>query len=149
MCFESRTPPPYLQDVTKFAHFFFFEGSPKQNYHLSMHTQSVHFKEKHPCNTCDYEAPTKPGLQRHVRNVHQKSENINCQECSKTIQKPSLKKHMKLIHSVEPPKLSCKICIFQTIHRNNLNAHIKKVFLLLLFECLFLPCTLFCNKDVC
>ena len=35
MCFEPVTPPPYLQDVMKYAHFF-FEVFPKYKYNYQI-----------------------------------------------------------------------------------------------------------------
>ena len=62
-----------------------------------------------------------------IKNVHQNSENINCTECNKSIQKSYVTTHIKLFHSGEKPKYSCKVCTFQTIHSNGVSKHVKNV----------------------
>ena len=44
----------------------------------------------------DYEATEKGNLSKHIRKVHQTSENINCTECNKSVKASSMKSHMKL-----------------------------------------------------
>ena len=56
-------------------------------------------KERYQCKICDYQATQKGSLSTHVKNVHQKSENINCSKCNKSIQKMNLKRHLKMFHS--------------------------------------------------
>ena len=94
---------------------------------LNIHLSSVHFKEKHPCEICDYQATENGSLSRHVKNVHQKSENMNCSECNKSIQKVSLKKHMKMFHSEEQTLYNCKLCTFQSIQQSAVNKHVRNV----------------------
>ena len=62
-----------------------------------------------------------------MKNVHQKSENINCNECNISIQKVSLKGHMKKFHSGEQTLNNCKVCTFQSIHQGSLSIHVRNV----------------------
>ena len=90
---------------------------------LSEHINSVHFKESYPL--CDYQATQIFNLSRHVKNFHQKSENINCSECNKYIQKRYLKRHMHKFHSGEQTLYNCTVCTFQTIHQESLSKHFR------------------------
>ena len=88
--------------------------------------KAVHFNESFPCKICNYEARCKSTLSTHVTNVHQKSENINCTECNKSIHKYHQTTHMKLFHSGEqPPQYNCKVCTFQIIHKSSLYNHVN------------------------
>ena len=69
----------------------------------------------------------KNSLSRHVKNVHKKSENINCSECNKSIQKGNLKQHMKLFHSGEQTLYNCKVCTYQSKHQYDVNKHVRNV----------------------
>ena len=93
-----------------------------------------------------YQATHKDHLSSHVKNVHQKSENINCSECNKYIQKKSLKRHMKIFHTGEQTQYSCNLCTYQSIHQYVVNNHAlnvhqkcKKYFLCLCLKSIFLP----------
>ena len=66
-------------------------------------------------------------LARHNKNVHQKSEIINCKECNKSLQKSYLNEHMKNFHSEEQTQYKCKICTFQSMHNPNLTRHVKNI----------------------
>ena len=81
----------------------------------SRHIKSVHLKESYQCRMCDYQATLKFNLSRHVKNVYQKSENISCSECNKSIQKEYLKRHMRMFHSGEQTLFNCKVCTYQSI----------------------------------
>ena len=94
---------------------------------LVVHIKSVHLKERFPCKICAYQATFRNNLSHHVKNVHQKIENINCSECNKSIQKGSLKRHMKKFHSGEQTLYNCKVCTFQTIHQQGLSRHVRNV----------------------
>ena len=77
---------------------------------------------------CYYQAPVKGELYRHVKRVHQKSENITCTECNKSMQKNSLTTHLKLLHSKkEQSQYYCKVCTFQSIRKGTLKRHVKNV----------------------
>ena len=76
---------------------------------------------------CDYQATLKFNLSRHVKNVHQKSENITCSECNKSIQKEYLKRHMRMFHSGEQTLFNCKVCTYQSIHQYAVNSHVRNV----------------------
>ena len=89
--------------------------------------ESVHFKESYPCNICGYQATEKGFLTRHIKNVHQNSENIDCSECNKSIQKISLKRHMKMLHSGEQTLYYCKICTYQSKYQFAVNKHVQNV----------------------
>ena len=89
--------------------------------------KAVHFNESFPCKICNYEARCKSTLSTHVKNVHQKSEQIICTECNKSIQKEYLPQHMKLLHTAEQTQYNCKICNFQTIHPGGVKKHVKNV----------------------
>ena len=89
--------------------------------------KSVHFKENYQCKICGYQATQKGSLSKHFKNVHQKSENINCSECNKSIQKGSLKQHMKIFHSGEQTLYNCKVCPFQSIHQGAVIKHVKNI----------------------
>ena len=94
---------------------------------LSQHIKSVHFKETCQCELCDYQAPYKHSLSTHVKNVHQKSENIKCSECNKSMQKRSLKIHMKKFHSGEQTLYNCNVCTYQSLHQGALSTHVTNV----------------------
>ena len=87
----------------------------------------VHFKKRYPCELCDYQATQEGNLSSHVKNVHQKTANLICNECNKSIQKKYLSTHMKLLHSGEQPQYKCKICTFETLHSNSLKIHVKNI----------------------
>ena len=76
---------------------------------------------------CEYQATRTTHLSIHVKNVHQKSDNINCTECNKSIQKQYLTKHMKLFYTGEQTQFECKICTFKSIYKSSLNDHVKGV----------------------
>ena len=69
----------------------------------------------------------KSSLSRHVKNVHQKSENINCTECNVSIQKIGLKIHMKKFHSADQTLYNCRVCTFQSIHQGAVSKDIRNV----------------------
>ena len=99
-----------------------------QRKNLPIHMKIVHFKERqHKCKICEYQATTKGHLSTHVKNVHQRSENIVCRECNKSIQKKNLTKHIKLFHSEKQTHYKCKICKFKTIHTDGVKKHVKNV----------------------
>ena len=79
------------------------------------------------CNICNFQATQKGGLSKHIENVHHKSENIHCIECNKSIQKKSLKQHMKLFHSGDKILYDCNLCTFQSIHQRAVSKHIRNV----------------------
>ena len=66
-------------------------------------------------------------LSRHVKNLHQKSENISCTECNKSFQKKNLTIHMKVLHSGEQTNYECKVCTFKTIHASSLQKHVQNI----------------------
>ena len=74
-----------------------------QRDYLKQHIKMFHSGEQtlYNCIVCTYQSICQSDVNRHVRNVHQKSEKITCSECNKSIQKDYLKKHMKVFHSVE------------------------------------------------
>ena len=76
---------------------------------------------------CVYEATVKSDLSKHIENVHQKTENITCSECNKSLQKVSLKMHMKMFHSGEQTVYNCKVCIYQSVYQYAVNRHVKNV----------------------
>ena len=84
-------------------------------------------KEKYPCTICDYQATSKCNLSQHARNVHQKSENVICTYCNKSIQKRYIKNHIKMLHSGEQPKYTCTICDHQATSKGNLSQHVGNV----------------------
>ena len=87
----------------------------------------MHLKERFPCKICAYQATFRNNLSHHVKNVHQKIENIICTECNKSIKKKSLNQHMKLFHSGNQPLHNCNICTYQSVYLWNLQKHIKNV----------------------
>ena len=74
-----------------------------------------------------YLSTYKHSLSTHVKNVHQKSENTNCSECNKSIQKKNLKIHMKKFHSGEQTLYNCNICTYQSLHQGALSTHVTNV----------------------
>ena len=57
---------------------------------IRKHIHTKHEFVKYSCNQCDYQATQKRNLSRHIKIVHQKSENITCTDCNKSIQKKNL-----------------------------------------------------------
>ena len=51
-------------------------------------------------------------LSQHVKSVHEKSENVICSECNKSIEKQSLYSHIKTFHTEDRIQYNCKICAF-------------------------------------
>ena len=100
---------------------------------LQQHTKSVH--ECVTYKICDYQSTQKSVLSQQVKNVHQKSENINCTEYNKSIQRRGLSQHMKKFHTGEQTNFECNICTFKTIHKYSLYTHVKFVRVLEL-ECI-------------
>ena len=96
-------------------------------HHMKVFHSGEHVKEKFPCKICDYQFSHKRSLSTHVQNVHQKSDNINCTECNKSIQKRCLTQHMKVFHTGEQTQFNCNICTFVTIHKYYLYTHVKGV----------------------
>ena len=74
-----------------------------------------------------YQVTKKGHLSIHVKNVHQKSENVHCSECNKSIQKKYLKQHVKLFHSAEQTLYNCNVCTYQSKFQSDVNKHIRKV----------------------
>ena len=98
------------------------------DYYWKWKYESKSFESKNKkCRICDYPATQKGDLSRHIKNVHQKSENINCSECNQYVQKVNLKRHIKVFHSGEQTLYNCKVCTFQSIHQYALNRHVRKV----------------------
>ena len=91
------------------------------------HIKSLHFNERYQSAICDYQAKFKRYLSGHVKNVHQKSENVICNECNKSIQKKYLTRHMKIFHSGKQPQYNCDVCTFQSIHPYSLKNHVKNI----------------------
>ena len=80
--------------------FFTFYDIYKTRFSVAKVTlHSVHFKKTYQCKLCFYQATQNGSLSKHVKNVHQKSENVNCSECNKCMKKISLKGHIKVFHS--------------------------------------------------
>ena len=83
--------------------------------------------KKFPCKICDFQSTMKGNLSRHVKNVHEKGENVNCTDCNKSVQKASLMRHMKLLHLGEQTKYKCKLCTFETVYPSSLYKHVNNV----------------------
>ena len=98
-----------------------------QKGNLKQHMKKFHSGEQtlYNCKVCTFQTIYQHKVKEHVRNVHQKSENINCRECNKSIQKKWLKTHMKMFHSGEQTLYNCKVCIFQSIHKVALSRHVS------------------------
>ena len=79
------------------------------------------------CKVCTYQSKCQYLVKRHVRNVHEKRENINCSECKKSIQKDSLKRHTQIFHSRDQTLYNCKVCTFQSIHQGAVSKHVRNV----------------------
>ena len=59
------------------------------------------------CDYCDYSAPKKTTLERHISSVHL-NEKVECPECHKNFSKHKLKEHLKLVHG--PKTEYCDVC---------------------------------------
>ena len=93
---------------------------------LKKHVKSNHLEEKFHCELCDYKAPGKGSVQRHLRNVHQ-TNTVTCQICNKRLKKEYLATHKKLMHDEQKPLYCCQLCPFQTIHRKGLKKHTENI----------------------
>ena len=80
------------------------------------------------CKICTFQSKHPSSVKKHVKNVHQKSENVICTECNKYIQKINLSRHMKSFHSAgEQTQYNCNICTFQSKHLSYVKKHVKRV----------------------
>ena len=96
---------------------------------LSQHIKFKHIQENSfLCELCNYQATLKVSLERHIKNVHQPTENVFCTDCNKSMKPQSLYKHRRKFHPTgEVLKHYCKICNFQSIHKEVLKEHNAKV----------------------
>ena len=88
----------------------------------------MHFRDSRiSCQICDYQTTRNYNLSKHVKNVHQRNENINCTECNESVKEWCMKSHLKL-HSKQQTQYSCNVCPYRTIHSNyDLKCHIERV----------------------
>ena len=64
-----------------------------------------------------------------MRTIHSADPSqYNCKVCTfQTIHKDSLNFHIKSFHSADQPQYKCKVCPFQTKYQRSLNAHVKNI----------------------
>jgi hypothetical protein len=79
------------------------------------------------CNHCSYTSNHSGHVKRHVMSVHDKVR-FPCPSCehqSTTIY--HLKRHIAARHESTVPRLSCELCAYNCVKRDNLKKHIEKV----------------------
>ena len=92
--------------------------APRKTY-LTKHIQSEHLA----CNKCDYQAKNKHHLSRHTQNKHDCVKFL-CDHCDyQATQKDNLKVHIQRKH--KGVKYNCSQCDFQGNHQHDLNKHIQ------------------------
>eukprot|EP00088_Acartia_fossae_P024072 TRINITY_DN2504_c2_g1_i5.p1 TRINITY_DN2504_c2_g1~~TRINITY_DN2504_c2_g1_i5.p1 ORF type:complete len:626 (+),score=101.23 TRINITY_DN2504_c2_g1_i5:81-1958(+) len=80
-------------------------------------------KEKLPCNLCTKTFVSKAGLDRHIKQIHQKIMDFQCDSCDyKTYTNYNLKIHISKMHTKEELQKLCQICNQKT---GNMDYHMR------------------------
>jgi KRAB domain-containing zinc finger protein len=102
-----------------------------------------------PCYLCTYSCKWTGQLNRHVKEVHEKTANFHCDKCSRTFTRQSgVNVHINRVHQNPKPKkmnderrlimnkpLTSTQCEFSCTKRIQMNRHLKSVHLGIKFEC--------------
>jgi len=98
------------------------------NAHLQKHIKQVHDKIKDfECNLCDYKCAINSHLQRHIKTIHDKIKDIECKKCDfKCSTNDYLQLHIKMVHD-KIKDFECKKCDYKCSGNGNLQRHIKMV----------------------
>ena len=78
------------------------------------------------CSICE-KVVLKESLSKHIQDIHEKSNKMKCEICSKVLAGPfSLKEHITAIHD-KIMKHQCQFCLKQFSHFSNMNRHIRLI----------------------
>ena len=78
------------------------------------------------CSICE-KVVLKESLSKHIQDIHEKSNKMKCEICSKILAGPfSLKEHITAIHD-KIMKHQCSHCLKQFSHFSNMNRHIRLI----------------------
>jgi uncharacterized Zn-finger protein len=93
---------------------------------LNRHIKSVHDKIKdHECDLCEFKCSNKSDLTTHIKVVHDKIKDHECVDCGYTFSnKGTLKQHIKQIHT-KIKDHECDLCDFKCSLKSTLTRHIK------------------------
>ena len=81
------------------------------------------------CEFCEFRAPKKDRLARHVRSVHYKEKPYGCTICDASFgRKDKMKRHMATVHSRERP-FKCDFCSHSSGRKDKIKEHIQSVHL--------------------
>jgi len=117
------------------------------NSNLQRHIKSVHNKIKDvECEFCDYTCSLNSNLQRHIKSVHNKIKDVECEFCDYTCsQNSDLQKHIKSVHN-KIKDFECEFCDYTCSKNSDLQRHIKSVHNKIKdFECEF--CNYTCSSN--
>ena len=72
------------------------------------------------CETCDYRALTKRGIEEHVNRTHDRM--IQCDECPKLVTRGQMNNHKTMSHSKDLP-FGCKHCGYRSASERGIKLH--------------------------
>eukprot|EP01029_Cantina_marsupialis_P031626 TRINITY_DN915_c0_g2_i10.p1 TRINITY_DN915_c0_g2~~TRINITY_DN915_c0_g2_i10.p1 ORF type:complete len:795 (-),score=211.45 TRINITY_DN915_c0_g2_i10:231-2615(-) len=95
---------------------------------MKIHYAALHIGLRYCCpqESCEYRATQKGHLPRHIRIVHEKEKNYECECGKKCSEKGNLRKHIERVHKDEREH-ECKECGKKFGQKSNLQTHIKRV----------------------
>jgi len=91
---------------------------------IKEHIKAVHMKEKNYfCNLCEYKTLFKSDLLKHVELVHRKLKK-SCPECGKQV--ANLHEHIRIVHKKEK-NFECNYCGYTCAKQSDMKKHTKNV----------------------
>ena len=98
------------------------------NYHLQRHIKHVHDKIKDfECEKCDFKCSENCTLQIHIKAVHDKIKDCECELCEyKCSENYTLQTHIKRVHD-NIKDCECELCEYKCSSNCHLQRHIKAV----------------------
>jgi gas vesicle protein len=117
------------------------------NSNLQKHIKQVHNKIKDvECEFCNFTCSTNSNLQKHIKEVHNKIRDFECEFCNFTCsQNSNLQQHIKSVH-YKIKDFECEFCDYTCSQNSDLQKHIKSVHNKIKdFECEF--CNFTCSKN--
>ena len=83
------------------------------NDEILVHDEDIHMVDNmFKCQDCNYISPLKKEVVVHYASEHKHLSYFHCRECKEVFfDTYLLQEHMKIIHNIEVPRLSCPICL--------------------------------------
>ena len=80
------------------------------------------------CVICGTNLKNEETFRNHMRNIHDKNENVTCKECGKHFSNRSnLRIHVSTIHERYQAKLKCDHCDFRAEFPRDIKKHVESV----------------------